>query len=68
MTGINLFQILNGLTFAALLFIVASGFTNGPAVGEVMGALLRGRAPPISIEAYAPRQRLATVTSANVEH
>jgi branched-chain amino acid transport system permease protein len=27
MTGINLFQILNGLTFAALLFIVASGFT-----------------------------------------
>lgn len=25
--GINLFQILNGLTFAALLFIVASGFT-----------------------------------------
>ena len=27
MTGVNLFQILNGLTFAALLFIVASGFT-----------------------------------------
>jgi branched-chain amino acid transport system permease protein len=27
MMGINLFQILNGLTFAALLFIVASGFT-----------------------------------------
>ncbi|MGA7807012.1 branched-chain amino acid ABC transporter permease [Bradyrhizobium sp.] len=27
MTGINLFQVLNGLTFAALLFIVASGFT-----------------------------------------
>jgi branched-chain amino acid transport system permease protein len=27
MTAINLFQILNGLTFAALLFIVASGFT-----------------------------------------
>jgi branched-chain amino acid transport system permease protein len=27
MTGINLFQIFNGLTFAALLFIVASGFT-----------------------------------------
>jgi branched-chain amino acid transport system permease protein len=27
MTGISLFQILNGLTFAALLFIVASGFT-----------------------------------------
>jgi branched-chain amino acid transport system permease protein len=27
MTGINAFQILNGLTFAALLFIVASGFT-----------------------------------------
>jgi branched-chain amino acid transport system permease protein len=25
--GINLFQILNGVTFAALLFIVASGFT-----------------------------------------
>jgi branched-chain amino acid transport system permease protein len=25
--GVNLFQILNGLTFAALLFIVASGFT-----------------------------------------
>src|ERR1700753_4210472 len=27
MMGIKLFQILNGLTFAALLFIVASGFT-----------------------------------------
>jgi branched-chain amino acid transport system permease protein len=27
MMGVNLFQILNGLTFAALLFIVASGFT-----------------------------------------
>jgi branched-chain amino acid transport system permease protein len=27
MMAINLFQILNGLTFAALLFIVASGFT-----------------------------------------
>jgi branched-chain amino acid transport system permease protein len=27
MNGINAFQILNGLTFAALLFIVASGFT-----------------------------------------
>ncbi|MDN5926343.1 MAG: branched-chain amino acid ABC transporter permease [Hyphomicrobiales bacterium] len=27
MAGINLLQILNGLTFAALLFIVASGFT-----------------------------------------
>jgi branched-chain amino acid transport system permease protein len=27
MMGINLFQILNGLTFAALIFIVASGFT-----------------------------------------
>jgi branched-chain amino acid transport system permease protein len=27
MMGINLFQILNGVTFAALLFIVASGFT-----------------------------------------
>jgi branched-chain amino acid transport system permease protein len=27
MTDINLFQVLNGLTFAALLFIVASGFT-----------------------------------------
>ena len=27
MGGINLFQVLNGLTFAALLFIVASGFT-----------------------------------------
>jgi branched-chain amino acid transport system permease protein len=25
--GLNLFQVLNGLTFAALLFIVASGFT-----------------------------------------
>ncbi|MEJ0093180.1 MAG: branched-chain amino acid ABC transporter permease [Methylocella sp.] len=25
--GVNLFQLLNGLTFAALLFIVASGFT-----------------------------------------
>ena len=25
--GVNLFQVLNGLTFAALLFIVASGFT-----------------------------------------
>lgn len=27
MTGLNAFQLLNGLTFAALLFIVASGFT-----------------------------------------
>ena len=27
MAGLNLFQLLNGLTFAALLFIVASGFT-----------------------------------------
>ncbi len=27
MTGINTFQLLNGLTFAALLFLVASGFT-----------------------------------------
>lgn len=27
MSGVNLFSILNGLTFAALLFIVASGFT-----------------------------------------
>ncbi|MDF2687393.1 MAG: hypothetical protein K0Q80_358 [Microvirga sp.] len=27
MSGLNLIQILNGLTFAALLFIVASGFT-----------------------------------------
>lgn len=27
MMGLNLFQLLNGLTFAALLFIVASGFT-----------------------------------------
>lgn len=27
MSGLNLFQLLNGLTFAALLFIVASGFT-----------------------------------------
>lgn len=27
MSGLNLFQFLNGLTFAALLFIVASGFT-----------------------------------------
>ena len=27
MTGINLFGLLNGLTFAALLFVVASGFT-----------------------------------------
>jgi branched-chain amino acid transport system permease protein len=27
MSGINLFQLLNGLTFAALLFVVASGFT-----------------------------------------
>src|SRR5690554_3446381 len=27
MSSINMFQILNGLTFAALLFIVASGFT-----------------------------------------
>ena len=27
MAGLNLFQVLNGLTFAALLFIVASGFT-----------------------------------------
>ena len=27
MTGINAFQLLNGLTFAALLFLVASGFT-----------------------------------------
>ncbi len=27
MNGINLFQLLNGLTFAALLFVVASGFT-----------------------------------------
>jgi branched-chain amino acid transport system permease protein len=27
MAGVNAFQVLNGLTFAALLFIVASGFT-----------------------------------------
>ena len=27
MSGLNLFSVLNGLTFAALLFIVASGFT-----------------------------------------
>ena len=27
MSGISLFQLLNGLTFAALLFVVASGFT-----------------------------------------
>lgn len=27
MSGLNLFQLLNGLTFAALLFVVASGFT-----------------------------------------
>ena len=27
MAGVNVFQILNGLTFAAILFIVASGFT-----------------------------------------
>ena len=27
MAGVNLFSVLNGLTFAALLFIVASGFT-----------------------------------------
>jgi len=59
-SGLNLFQLLNGLTFAALLFIVASGFTLIfgllRIVNLTLALLLRGSADRAALaEVFASR-------------